>query len=53
MGERQPVVYATQSEQQANPSLRKPAKLTPVEPKPRSKANKGAEQVRLSGSELL
>ena len=53
VGKRQPVVHATSSEQQPNPSLRKAAKLVPAEPKPRSKAKKGAEQVRLSASEWL
>ena len=49
----QPVVYATPFEQQPNLLLRKPAKPLPAEPKPRSKAKKGGEQVRLSASDLL
>lgn len=44
---------ASPFEQQANPSLRKPAKSPPAEPKPRSKAKKGGEQVRVPASELL
>ena len=47
MGQRQPAVYASPPEQQPNPSLRKPAKPLPAEPKPGSKAKKGGDQVRL------